>query len=141
ELNVLVASSKGGDVRLYVPDLAAAGQDLTLLASGHALAAGSPTVAGLIKAGKNVLLQVGDNVSTTDQGTITAGNSIAIYGDYGDADPGKGTVMDLRGSITPGPGASDQTQIFGNADDDQFAFNQTFLGGQTFVYGSNVATA
>src|SRR5947199_205682 len=97
-------------------------------------AAGSPTAHGLIKAGKDVLLQVGDNVSTTDPSTILAGHLIAIYGDFGNADPGVGTVMDLRGSITPGTGATDQTQIFGNADNDSFTFNQTFLGGQTFAY-------
>ena len=124
-------------MRLYVPDLATAGQDLNLLASGSALARAPPRSTGLIKAGNDVLLQVGDNVSTTDPSRSSPADLIAIYGDYGNADPGVGTMMDLRGSITPGTGASDQTQIFGNADNDTFTFNQTFLGGQTFAYGSN----
>src|SRR5215467_13038731 len=48
--------------------------------------------------------------------------------------------MDIRGSFTPGPGATDNTAFFGNVDNDTFTFNQTFLGGQTFAYGSNTPT-
>ena len=48
--------------------------------------------------------------------------------------------MDLRGSFTPGGGATDRTAFFGNIDNDSFTFNQTFLGGQTFAYGSNTPT-
>src|SRR5215467_3994941 len=48
--------------------------------------------------------------------------------------------MDIRGSFTPGPGATDRTAFFGNVDNDTFTFNQTFLGGQTYAYGSNTPT-
>src|SRR5206468_2869538 len=84
---------------------------------------------------------------------ITAGTTITIRGDTrrkrvngqdvpddANADTGVGTTMDFRGSITPGPGANDRTDVFGNSDDDTFLFNQTFLGGQTFVHGSTTRT-
>src|SRR5262249_46817932 len=76
----------------------------------------------------------------------------------GNADPGVGTTMTLagviasdskvgsNGAILPGSDPADdstgnhETRIFGNADHDAFSFNQTKLYGQTFVYGSNVAT-
>ena len=35
---------------------------------------------------------------------------------------------------------SNQTWIFGNADNDQFFFDQTYLGGKTRTYGSNTQT-
>ena len=34
---------------------------------------------------------------------ILAGKWIDIYGDFGDADAGVGTIMNLHGTITPGP--------------------------------------
>src|SRR5206468_724530 len=69
-----------------------------------------------------------------------AGHDITVYGDFGNADAGVGTAMDLRGSFTPGGGATDRTAFFGSEDNDTFTFNQTFLGGQTFAYGSNTPT-
>ena len=58
-------------------------------------------------------------------------------------DPGVGTVMTLRGEITPGlltSRLSYITRIFGNFDDDQFWFLSTYLGGKTRTYGSNTPT-
>ena len=127
-------------MRLTVPDQATAGQDLHLLASGSILTAPFTTHDGFITAGNNVLLQVGDNVTTTDAGAITAGYNVTVYGDFGNADAGVGTTMNLRGSITPGSGETDRTAFFGNSDDDTFTFNRTALGGETFAYGSTAPT-
>lgn len=95
---------------------------------------------GFIRAGGSVLLRIGDNFTTHDNNSVSAGHDISVYGDYGNADPGFGTVMDIRGSFTPGGGATERTAFFGNADGDTFTFNQTYLGGQTFAYGSNTPT-
>ena len=60
--------------------------------------------------------------------------------------------MHLHGTITPGtltggcaaeidPGRDcNITRLFGNTDADTFNFDQTFLGGRTFAYGSNTPT-
>src|SRR5262249_52357733 len=100
-----------------------------------------------------VSLWVGDIVFAPVKSEITAGTTITIRGDQRrkrtggqdvpddqNADPDVGTTMDFRGSITPGPGATDRPGISGNDDDDTFLFNQTFLGGQTNVYGSKAPT-
>ena len=110
-----------------------------------------------------ILLRVGDNVTTgaslvpnPSNTLITAGSWIEIFGDYHgtapDPDPGVGTVMHFHGTITPGtlggcatttePAARtcNQTWIFGNTDNDQFNFDQTYLGGKTTTYGSNTQT-
>src|SRR5206468_12669160 len=89
----------------------------------------------------SVLLRVGDDVSTPDIAVISAGTNIDIFGDFGNADPGFGTTMDLRGTITPGTGATNRTAIFGDSDVDTFNFLQIQLNGQTNAYGGNVATA
>ena len=108
-------------------------------------------------------LRVADNVTTQANSRILAGEWIDICGDYrrvagvkgicGDfqgsetltdtGDPGVGTVMTLRGEITPGlltSRLSFITRIFGNFDDDQFWFLSTYLGGKTRTYGSNTPT-
>ena len=145
-LRVLKAKATTGDVRLTVPDLLSVGQDLILVDAGQILGAGTEqTIASSgdhaeITAGNSILLQVGDNVTTTDASQVIAGHNIDVYGDYQNVDPQVGTVMDLRGAFTPGPGATDRTAFFGNVDDDTFTFNQTYLGGQTFAYGSNTPT-
>src|SRR5439155_23281709 len=90
---------------------------------------------------------------------VLAGKWIDIFGDFGgfpdELDAGYGTVMSLRGEITPGtltvpcPDAintvstarsCNYTRIFGNRDADTFDFEQTYLGGRTRVYGSNTPT-
>ncbi|MDA8440737.1 MAG: hypothetical protein M0Z51_18020, partial [Propionibacterium sp.] len=85
----------------------------------------------------------GVTVATTDpnQPTTTSGN-IDIHGDWhpgvSDSNPQEGTVMVLRGEITPG--TNGLTRIYGNAEDDQITFDQTLLGGNTRAYGSATAT-
>ncbi len=81
--------------------------------------------------------------TTTDpnQPKTTTGN-IDIHGDWhpgvSDSNPNEGTVMVLRGEITPG--TNGLTRIYGNAEDDQITFDQTLLGGNTRAYGSAKAT-
>jgi Bacterial Ig-like domain/RTX calcium-binding nonapeptide repeat (4 copies) len=84
---------------------------------------------------------------------ILGGLWIDVYGDYhlsgSDPDSTYGTVMTLNGTITPGGGCATEidpgrdcniTQLFGNTDSDTFDFEQTYLGGRTFAYGSNTPT-
>ena len=100
----------------------------------------------------NVLLRVGDNVNTNANAYITAAKNVSIYGDFARAgelssgvatsdaqDPGFGTVMHLAGHITPGDWLTKGylTRIFGFTDTDTFNLDQTYLGGETKVYGSN----
>jgi hypothetical protein len=132
----------GGDVRFTVRETAALGEDLDLLAGGSVLfleKALEPVPHGLINAPQgSILLRVGDNVNTDPNSQILAGHNINIYGDFArttganldTGDPGYGTIMHLAGVIAHGPTAQGYlTRIFGNADSDQFYFDQTFLGG------------
>jgi hypothetical protein len=97
-LNVLFVLAVTGNVRLTVPDTAGTDEDLYLLAGGadshgNAVAKGSVRAAGWIE------LRVGDDVSTSANSEIVAGTTITIYGDYLNADPSIGTVMELRSTI------------------------------------------
>ena len=84
---------------------------------------------------------------------VIGGLWIDVYGDFhlGGTDPDNayGTVMTLNGTITPGGGCASEidpgrdcnvTRLFGNTDSDTINFNQTYLGGRTFAYGSNTPT-
>ncbi|MCF2147132.1 DUF4347 domain-containing protein [Desmonostoc muscorum LEGE 12446] len=139
-LNVLLAEAVDGIVRLTVNETSARGEDLKLLANGQT-STGTNISKGRIAASGSVKLRVGDNVTTTDNSEIVAGRTVTIQGDYLNLDAAVGTNMDLRGTITPGSGVDDKTEIFGNSDNDTFTFNQTFLGGQTNVYGGATATS
>jgi hypothetical protein len=120
-LDLVLAHTDTGDIRLTVRESAAQGEDLNLLELGSARFAESntrlpghdpdaPRVVphGLIFAenGK-VTLRVGDNVTLDDNSAIVADKSIAIFGDYNSADPtntingdpGWGTTLILRGQI------------------------------------------
>ncbi len=141
---------------------ATSGEDLNLLASGSVLFAETGPEAvpnGFINTPNgSIELRVGDNVNTDPNAQIVAGNNIDIYGDYArvneassggfitdSSDPGYGSIMHLAGVITPGtlsgscaseinPGLDcNITRIFGNEDGDTFNFDQTHLGGRTFV--------
>src|SRR5262249_3359431 len=122
----------------------APGEALTLLPSVFVLFLENmvETVAhGLINAVRgSILLRVGDNVTTDPNAQILAGRNIDIYGDFqrvnelsggvpvtDPGDPGYGTVVHLRGTVAHGGGYV--ARVFGNADVDQFYFDQTFLGG------------
>ena len=102
--------------------------------------------------------------STTDASgntQILGGRWVDIYGDFhafdaaSDPDVGFGTVMTLNGTITPGGGTLSAacaseidpgrdcniTRLFGNTGSDTFDFQQTYLDGRTFAYGSNTPTS
>ncbi len=117
-----------------------------------------------------ILLRAGDNVTLgssaapiatgTNDGSgntqILGGRWVDVFGDYNrglaGADANYGTVMQLHGTITPGtlsgacaseidPGRDcNVTRLFGNSYSDTFTFDQTYLGGRTFAYGSNTPT-
>jgi hypothetical protein len=133
-LHVLRAEATNGSVRLRTPDtIATSGENFILLSSGSNLL-GEEFDHGLI-AGTQVALEIGDNITTQDNSEIRAEEGIVVRGDHGNADTGTGTVMDLRGRfIAP------LITFYGNADDDRFTFNQTYIGGETFAYGSNAAS-
>ena len=76
---------------------------------------------------------------------INQTGNIDIYGDASGvgSDPspanGDGTVIVLRGTVTPGSVAG-LTRVFGNAEADMIIFDQTLLGGQTRAYGDSTPT-
>ncbi len=132
-----------------------AGEDLILIASGTRLViqgtpqsvgpAGATARAGVWARG-DILLNIGDNVYAPVDTAIVAGSTITIYGDFGNADPGVGTLMQLGGRIggvfdlsTPTLNTI-RSWIFGNVDDDRFELDSTFLGAPTRVYGSATQT-
>ena len=136
---MLNAEAFGGELRLTTPDVLGSvrREDLVILTSGFDLASTPVFHTGKITATGSVLLCVGDDVSTPDIALISAGANIDIFGDFGNADAGFGTTMDIHGTITPGTGATNRTAIFGDSDVDTFNFLQIQLNGQTNTYGSN----
>lgn len=148
-LDVLRATTDKGDVRLSVPDEADSGENFVLLANGETLEC-VILGEGRIQAERDVALRVGDNVDIVSGTTdfILAGRNIDIFGDWGNADAGVGTVMNLRGEITSDFGSpanakqvGERTAIFGHTDNDTFNYLQTKLGGDTYNYGSQNPTA
>ena len=91
-----------------------------------------------------VVLRSGDNVIIESGSVLSALGDVEIYGDYADADPGVGSIIDLHGTIT---GSS--VQVYGNADDDLIivpgiGVNTTIhtAGGDDRIYvGSNANQA
>ena len=73
---------------------------------------------------------------------LTQTGNIDIYGNshagFGDPYTGDGTVIVLRGEITPG--TNGLTRVFGNGSADSITFDQTLLGGNTRAYGSALPT-
>ena len=160
-LDVLRALTNKGTVRLTVPDTVTVpftigdafaltqGENLVLLTNGETLECAA-VADGRIQAERDVLLRVGDNVEMTSKTTnfILAGRNIDIFGDYGNADAGAGTIMNLRGEITSdytsaanAKQLSERSSLFGANDNDRFNYWETKLGGDTYNYGSaSVAT-
>ena len=166
--NVLLAHALNGDVRITTTETTTEGNDILLLHRGTTLVIENSTQNvpnGLIEADSgNVLLLAADDVvtdpsgqvlATTAAGDLGTGNSndpnqpttttgnIDIHGDWHpgvpDATANDGTVMVLRGELTPGTGGL--TRVFGNADDDLIVFDQTLLAGQTRAFGFATPTA
>ncbi len=145
-LRFTVRQSGGPVVPDLAPDTATldtGAEDLNLLASGSVLFVQNAVETirhGLINAmDGSILLRVGDDITTDPNSQILAAQDINIYGDFRrvnelssgvavtEADDGDGTIMHLRGTIAHG--LNNSTRIFGNANADQFFFDQTFLGG------------
>src|SRR6185369_7559623 len=113
-LKLLLAEALNGSVRLTVrettPDAAPSAttldEDLDLIASGSVRFVENvlrSVPKGRIAALNGfVLLQVGDDVTTSANSEIVAKENIDIYGDYTNADAGYGTNMVLRGILTSG---------------------------------------
>lgn len=133
ELNVLTVASPNGSVVLLVPEGILGGSDLNLLASGT-LYDGTPVASASITASDHILLEIGDDFTTRNNSVIEAGLTIVVRGDHGNADP-QGTTMDIRGRFV-----APQIAFYGHTGDDSFLFTETYLGGETFVYGSHTAS-
>ncbi len=155
-LRLVLAHAIGGDIRLTVRESAPdTDEDLHLLASGSARFAESEarsagdaprnvTSGNITALNGFVLLLVGDDVDTHQNSSITAGDTIDIYGDHLNLDPTFGTNMTLSGSITSGAG--DLTQIWGHTDVDTFELGSSsgeyiYLGGKTRIRGSQNLSA
>jgi len=168
--DVLLALARNGNVRITTTDTGPQGNDIALLNSGDTLVVSDhPQVVsnGLIEAQSgNVTLITADDMATDPNSQILAtteshdpgtGNTaaanpslpvnqtgnISIYGDYhpglSSTTPGIGTTIILRGTIIPGAGGG-LTRVFGNVNADTIIFDQTYLGGQTRAYGSDLPT-
>jgi len=99
----------------------------------------------------SVLLRIGDDVTTSPNSEIYAGETIDIYGDWTNGDEHFGTTMLLRGTITancvpsgtgcnafgdstPAAGTAFLTRIWGDTDVDTFQFGDpTGVAGGTTV--------
>ena len=102
-LTVAADVTTAGSIGLTASDAAAAGDDLTILAGVTVSAGGSLTM----NAGDNFYL------ATT---AAAEGSPIAIFIDFGDADPGTGATATILGSLNGVP----QATITGGADSDVF---------------------
>ena len=180
-LRLALAHASGGDIRLTVRETADLDEDVYLVSNGSARFAESsgrstgdaprniPKGQIFAEAG-NVLLQVGDDVTTHENSEILAFGSIDIRGDHlvatdtlAGADPHFGTNMILRGRIianctvsaggasgypvgtcapsTSNPVSNKLTQIWGGDDVDSFQFgDRSGITGGT-VAGSGVPTS
>ena len=116
-LNVWRARSVEQDVRLTVADGAGPGNDLFILEDGRVEAAGS------------IVLRAGDNFTSADSSLIQAGAGVTLLGDFADADPGVGSIMDIGGHII-----ATLIQVSGGGDNDRIQLNETELDTQTNVF-------
>ncbi len=130
-LNVQSALSPGGDIRLTVPDTAATDEDLILMEGGF-----------IFTNEVDITLQVGDDVDTRLESAMFAASDIFIFGDFGDADPGVGTRIVLRGATR-----GDLVGVAGNADDDEVRIENGALNtaivtfdGDDLIFGSDAGT-
>ena len=94
--------SDTGDITITSTDKPTAGDDITIKSG----------VTVHSKAG-SIVLQSGDNVILESGSVVTASGDVDIYGDFADADPGTGSIIDLHGTIT-----ATSVQVYGNNDDD-----------------------
>ncbi len=97
-------TSISGDVRMTVTESGDAGDDLSV----------SGTKANAIwSLTGSVILRAGDDITIETGGIIGAATGVVLYGDYGNADPGIGSVMNFESPIPFGP-----VTVYGESDDD-----------------------
>ena len=138
-LNVVLALTTSGDIRLTVCDRPTTGDDLNLLANGFVLFTEGvvlPIAKGTIWAVTgSVTLRFGDNLTTDPNSQIIAGKTISFVAGYCDCD-GVGSVITLGGTIKSAPVIHlVTTVIMGTPYADTFIFNQTTFNGAAAVYG------
>ena len=92
-----------GNVALTAIDSAAAGDDLTVNSGVTVQSTGG-----------DVTLRGGDDVELQSGSTVAAAGKVTIEGDFGDADPGVGSTIDILGTLT----TVTQADILGEADHD-----------------------
>ncbi|MEQ8784963.1 MAG: hypothetical protein RIC55_01635, partial [Pirellulaceae bacterium] len=101
--------STGGPVTLTAADGAAGGDNLTV----------RTTITVQSDTG-DVNLRAGDNLTLEDSSTVSAAaGQVNLWGDFGNADPGLGSVISLLGTITSGT----QATATGDADGDTILVN------------------
>lgn len=124
-MTLLEARSATGNIRIDVPDTSAAGSDLTLNAAQVVASAGS------------VQLNAGDNLISTPA-TLVQGTLIGMVADFGNADPGLGSTVNLAGTFIGRP-----VTLATGDDADTVTLSQTSFQGQTNLAlgaGSDVLT-
>jgi hypothetical protein len=67
----------------------------------------------VISTAGSILLRAGDNLIIENGATVHAANTVELYVDFGNADPGIGGVLEMRGMVTGG-----MVRITGNSDND-----------------------
>jgi trimeric autotransporter adhesin len=111
-LGIGEVTSTTGNITITLPDDVNPGQDLTL-ADGAVIRA----LEG------SVTLRIGDNLTMASGSSIRAARSLEIFADYGNADPGTGAIVDIRGELM---GAS--ISIVTGADDDVVSLTNVAAG-------------
>ncbi|MBA3348546.1 MAG: hypothetical protein H0T13_08305, partial [Actinobacteria bacterium] len=144
----------GGDVTLSTDIVVTAAVDVTLAASVNVVlhenvivtaehdiritATDGDALLGLantpvtVSAGRNVLIEAGNDIHQWDAASVTAANTIAFHGDgIGAVDPA-GTTILIEGAI-----AAVLTEVFGDADADLITYTPWSLVGHTQIWGGD----
>ena len=121
----------GGIIRLTVTDTAATDEDLILMEGGL-----------IFTNEADITLRVGDDVDTRLESGMFTPSDIFVFGDFGDADPGLGSRIVLRGAMI-----ADRTTINTLRDADEVRIENgilnTFIitsGGDDLIFGSDAGT-
>jgi parallel beta-helix repeat protein len=127
-LNVQQVLSPGGFIRLTVPDTVATDEDLILMEG-----------AIILSNEADISLRIGDDIDTRLESAMFTPSDIDIIGDFGDADPGIGSRIVLRGAMI-----ADRTTINTQRDPDEIRIENRILntfifssGGDDLIFGSD----
>ncbi|MCA9138364.1 MAG: FG-GAP repeat protein, partial [Planctomycetales bacterium] len=164
-LNVLKAQGNSGDVILQVHETVLVdtafegpyGEDLVLDAAGGVSIFGDSVSSGVIQAGNNIELTVGDDLIQPAGTSINAFGTLIISADDSPEDPDRfsGANVDLFGSVKAitaiinsgddldfinlaSPGGLDATVILGTGDADDRIFVQAVRNGQSLLIDGGV---